>query len=173
MAQGLAEAIEVGECLEWQGFFGARGATPIVKARNLDKQRTDNFPVVRELWEAAYGPVPEGKLTYRSCCNNACILLDHIKVGTRQEWAANRAKAGLTRHHQSTIIALTLAARRRSNVVNNIDKARDVRALKADGLTIDAIVAQTGVSRAMVADIAQGGAWIELGSPFSGLGARA
>lgn len=172
MAQGLAEAVEVGECLEWQGFFQCAGVTPIVKARNPEKGRTDNYSVVRALWEAAYGPVPDGMRNYRTCCNNSCVLLDHITIGTHRDWAQNRAKAGLTRHHQSTIIAITLASRRRANVVNSLDKAREVRTLKADGLHVDDIAEQTGVSRAMVADISNGNAWAEIGNPFSGLGAR-
>lgn len=173
LAQGMAEAIEVGDCLEWQGPFGCEGATPIVKARNTDKARTDNYGVPRMLWEQAHGPTPEGMLVYRKCCNNTCVLLDHFRVGTRAQWASNRVKAGVAKHHNSTKIALTIAARARPATKNSLDKARLVRSLRAEGATRAEIVAQTGVADAMVADIVAGRAWVETSSPFAGLGARA
>ncbi|AMM23186.1 HNH endonuclease [Variovorax sp. PAMC 28711] len=173
LTQGMAEAIEVGECLEWQGFFGCKGSMPIVKARNVKKARTDNYAVPRSLWQDANGPVPEGKLVYRKCCNNACVLLDHLAVGTRKEWGKHRAKVGEAKHHNATKIALTMAARRRSATVNNIEKARQVRSLRSESVTRAEISRITGVSASMVADIVQGRRWLETGSPFAGLGARA
>lgn len=172
IAEGLANAQEVGECLEWPGPFGCgrKKDTAIVKARSRDSQRTENYAVARELWEAAYGPVPEGKLVYRTCCNNACVLLDHLAIGTRKEWSRARIKAGATKHHHATIIALTMAARR--NAKNSIEVAREVRALRAEGMRHEDIAAQTGVAEAMVDDIVYGRAWVELSSPFAGLGAR-
>lgn len=169
----LVEAIEVGDCLEWQGYFACRGTTPVVKARNVVKARTDNFSVPRMVWEAANGPIPAGKLVYRKCCNNACVLLDHLTVGTRKEWGKHRAKVGDAKHHNATKIALTLAARRRAGTKNDMDKAREVRSLRAEGVRRADIAAQTGVSEALVADICQGRRWAEIGGVFSGLGARA
>lgn len=173
VAAGLAEAQEVGDCLEWQGPFGGgkKKSTAIVKARS-EKGRTDNFAVARELWIAAYSDVPEGMLIYRRCCNNACVLLDHLTIGTRKDWAKARMKAGATKHQPTTLIALTLAARRRATAVNTIEKARAVRMLVAGGACNDEIVEETGVSKAMVADIRQGRSWKEMASPFAGLGAR-
>lgn len=172
MAQGLAQAVEVGECLEWQGHFSCRGVTPIVKARNVEKQRTDNHSVPRELWEAAYGPIPEGKLVYRACCNNACVLLWCLTIGTRKEWAKARKKAGVTAHHHVTKLHLTMAARRRSDVTNSMEKAREVRALAAERVRTDEISRLTGVHPTMVAEIRQGRSWRELnGGLFAGLSA--
>lgn len=173
MAEGLAATQEVGDCLEWPGPFGEgkKKNTAIVRARS-EKGRTDNYPVARELWTAAYGEVPEGMLIYRKCCNNACVLLDHLTIGTRKDWAKARIKAGATKHQPTTLIALTLAARRRSTAVNTMEKARTVRMLVAGGACNDEIVEETGVSKAMVADIRQGRSWKEMASPFAGLGAR-
>ena len=148
----------------------------MVKAKNPAKdpsnRHTDNFSVPRELWEAAYGPIPEGKLCYRDCCNNACILLHHLTIGTRKDWAKARKKAGVTSHHHTTKLHLTMAARRRADVTNSIEKAREVRALAAARVRTDEISRLTGVHPTMVAEMRQGRAWRELsGGLFTGLGA--
>lgn len=169
VARGMAKAVEVGECLEWQGAFSCRGVTPCVKSRE-GKSYTAAHPVCRVLWEEANGPIPEGKLVYRKCCNNACVKLEHLRCGTRAEWKANQKKNGLTKHAAATKLKMTVAARRRETIVNSLEKARQVRMLRGDGLSYLEIAATTGVSEAMVADIVQGCAWKEtISSPFAGL----
>lgn len=169
---GLMKAEEVGDCLEWQGPFACKETTPVVKARHAGKKRTENFSVPRLLWEAKRGPIPAGKLVYRRCHNNACVLDEHLMLGTRKEWFASRKRAGLTKHSTATLVRLTVAARRRLRTVNTMEKAREVRQLAAAKVRNVEIVQRTGVSPAMVAEMRQGTAWREMGSPFSGLGAR-
>jgi hypothetical protein len=83
-----------------------------------------------------------------------------------------RRRAGTTAHSPVTKLHLTLAARRRADVKNDIETARHVRQLAAAGLKKDAIAQQTGVHPTMVAEIRQGRAWRELGaSPFQGIAA--
>lgn len=163
LAAGMAEAEEVGDCLEWQGKFACKGVTPVVPFYANDKKRTENAPVPRLLWEAEHGSVPDGKLVYRKCCNNACVLQEHLAAGSRADWAKARKRAGTTKHGAATLIALTLAARRRADVVNTMEKARQVRSLTAGRVPMAEIVEQTGVSRAMVLEMRQGTAWRELG----------
>lgn len=172
IAEGMANAQEVGECLEWPGPFGngRKKNVAIVKARS-DKGRTDNYAVARELWEAAYGSIPEGQMVYRTCCNNNCVLLTHLCIGDRAAWAKARKKAGATKHHHTTILKITIARRR--SAVNTEEQVEAVRSLSAEGMRLDDIVEQTGVSRAMVEDIRSGKSWRRLSSPFAGLGARA
>lgn len=172
LERGLAKAIEVGECLEWQGAFSCSGSTPVLKVRRPDVTYSDNVSVCRTLWEQTNGPIPEGKLVYRKCCNNACVLLGHLRCGTRAEWKANQKKNGLTKHKVATKLKMTVSARSRDTVKYTMDKAREVRTLKAEGLTYKEISMATGVSDGMVADIVQGSAWKEsIGNPFAGLGA--
>lgn len=178
LERGMAVAVEVGECLEWQKSFSCRGATPCVKAKPEDRPPSDRytqaFPVCRLLWEREHGPVPAGKLVYRKCCNNACVKLEHLKCGTRKEWARDRRKAGATKHKPTTLISLTLAARRRANTTNSIEKARTVRQMKSAGATYSQIAAEVDMSVDMVADVVRGKSWREIGgSPWAGLGARA
>lgn len=171
LAGGMGRAVEVGECLEWQGAFSCNRATPCIKSRE-GKTYTAAHPVCRLLWEAANGPIPEGKLVYRRCCNNACVKLEHLRCGTRADWKANQKKNGLTKHKLLTKLKMTVAARSRPNVRNSLEQARQVRTLRAERLTYTEIASATGVSAAMVADIVRGSAWKEsISNPFSGLGA--
>ena len=172
LAVGMAAAVEVGECLEWHGKFACKGVTPVVGWYNEEKHRTENAPVTRLLWEAKNGHIPVGQLVYRTCCNNACVLVDHIKCGTRKDWAKARKKAGATKHSPVARIALTLAARRRADVTTTMDKAREVRSLSAGRMRIADIAQVTGLHPTMVAEIRQGRSWRELGGNiWQGLGA--
>lgn len=163
IAAGIAAAVEVGDCLEWQGKMACKGKTPVVSVFSIKKGYTENVPVTRELWVAKNGPIPDGHLVYRTCCNNACVLDAHLKCGTRKDWAKARKKAGATKHSPATLIALTLAARRRADVTTTMDKAREVRSLSAGRMRIDDIAKATGVHPTMVGEIRQGRAWRELG----------
>lgn len=169
VAAGLARAEEVGDCLEWQGYMGNHGSQPCVKVRLDWKRHSTNIGVPKLLWEAANGPVPDGKLVYRTCCNNACVLIDHIKVGTRKDWAKARKRAGTSKHSPSTVLAITLSARKRAATINSVERARLVRELLAAGLKREEVVEKTGVSESMVADIGANRSWRETGGFFSGL----
>jgi hypothetical protein len=172
LERGMAKAVEVGECLEWQGAFSCNGVTPVVKVRHENRNYSDNVAVCRLLWEQENGPIPDGKIVYRKCCNNNCVKPEHLRCGTRDEWKRNQKKNGVTKHKVLTKLKMTLAARKRATVKNTLEKAREVRALKDDGLTYRQIMQATGVSEGMVADIVQGAAWKEnISSPFAGLGA--
>lgn len=167
--KGLAQAVEVGECLEWAGAYSCKGVTPVVKTRG-DKGYTENTAAYRLQWERHKGPVPAGKKIYRQCANNACVRLEHLACGTLADVKKAQKKAGKTAHHETTKLAITMSSRRRANVVNDMDTARRVRELAAEGLTYPAIAKLTGVNIYMVAEIVRGEAWRELAaSPFAGL----
>lgn len=168
VARGMAEAVEVGDCLEWQGKMGNGKVVPVVQSREGRTYSTDHS-VPRALWEAKNGPIPEGMILYRKCCNNACVEMKHFAVGTRAEWVANRKKKGLTKHTAAHVAALTQGARKRAYTRNSLEKAREVRSLVGEH-TYQEIAQQTGVSKAMVQDIAQGRAWKDHSNPFAGLG---
>lgn len=169
LAVGLSRAEEVGDCLEWQGYMGNHGSQPCVKFRLDGRKHTSNIGVPKLIWEAANGPVPAGKLVYRACCNNACVLGDHIKVGTRMDWAKARKKAGTSKHSAATVLAITLSARKRAATVNSVERARLVRELLSAGLKRQEVAEKTGVSESMVADIGSNSSWRETGGFFSGL----
>lgn len=162
-AEIAAKSVEVGECVEWLGKMGSGSAkfanTPLLGTRK--DGRSVNLIVARLVYEAERGPIPSGKLVYRSCCNNRCIAAAHLRLGTLADVKRVRRAAGLTSHTPSTRAALTRGARSRVNVVNDMEKARAVRALVAAGLHDEQIAEQTGVRRCMVSDIRRGKAWQE------------
>lgn len=172
LAIAMKSAVEYGDCLEWQGYFTNRNNTqPSIKARLPGKNYSDNLSVPRLLWELNRGPIPKGKMVYRTCCNSACVCLDHLAVGTRSDLIAARKKNGKLQHMPTTLIAITLSARRRATTKYTEADARTVREMLADGAKREHVVEQTGVSKAMVHDIAAGRAWRDLRSPWAGLGA--
>ena len=52
--------------------------------------------VHRQMWEMAYGPIPDGVCVLHSCDNPACFRLDHLFLGTRTDNAADRHGKGRT-----------------------------------------------------------------------------
>lgn len=171
LQRGMDKAVEVGECLEWQGAFSCGGVTPCIKSRE-GKTYTAAHAVCRLLWERERGPIPDGRLIYRKCCNNACVKLEHLRCGTRAEWKANQKRNGITKHSALTRLKQTVSGRNRPTTKYSMEQARQVRVLRATGMSYPQIAQATGVHEAMVADIAQGSAWKEtVSSPFAGLGA--
>lgn len=155
----LANCDEVGDCLEWRGPYG-RGrssVTPIVKVR-IDGQ-TQNLPVVRLMWEHTRGPIPPGKIVYRTCCNHRCVQC--LKLGVRGDAHRQRRKLGLSAHRPETVASITNSARTRATTTNTMEKARECRALSAQGLRDHEVAALTGVHADVVADIRRGDAWRE------------
>lgn len=168
VAEGMAHAQEVGECLEWQGNI-AKDRQPSVGFRFPGKGYSDNVSVPRFLWERENGPIPAGKMVYRKCCNNACVRQDHLAVGKRADAIRARMKQGATKHSAATIMSITIKARKRTTTLNSLEKAKEVRLLAAEGLNRKEISERTGVSVPMVVDIRAGRAWRDLSTPFSGL----
>jgi hypothetical protein len=154
-----ANSVEVGECVEWQGRMGSAGCAgqPIIKDRIDGK--TVNVSVIREVWKLRNGPIPEGKLVYRTCCNDRCIGC--LALGVRGDVMRHRRRMWLAKHTPSTRAALTRGARSRANVKNTAEQARAVRELAAVGVPDILISGATDVGIAMVADIRRGRAWAE------------
>lgn len=173
LAEGLAAAQEVGNCLEWQGYMEHK-TTPAIKTREIRNGReiVVNYMVAKLLWTKKNGPLKPGQIVYRTCCNNACVLDDHIKAGTRADLMAARKKAGVTKHSTATVIKQTMAARAREHTKYTMDQAREVRSLLSEGLTHQQVSDRTGVSMDMVRQMGSGRSWRDTSNPFAGLGAR-
>jgi hypothetical protein len=158
-----AHTVEVGDCLEWTGPFGHRRtrSVPILK-RRVDGKR-ENIGVVRDLWEQAHGPVPAGRIVYRhTCCNGACVLLEHFKLGKQGDQHRRRKVLGLTSHSPGTIAAICAASRKRAK--HTAEQALQVRELVTQGMRHADISQATGVSKDMVSDIAKGKSWRAVGA---------
>ncbi len=155
----MAQTLEEGDCVLWTGRMGTSSCktTPIYKSK-IDGH-WQNIPVCRKVWEFTRGPIPAGKIIYRSCCNDRC--LGCLVLGVRGDAMRLRKKLGLSKHSPSTRASLTSGARGRSNIKHTIEQAREVRALLATGLPRVEISHRTGVTRDAIGDIATGRAWRE------------
>jgi hypothetical protein len=170
--EGLAKAEEVGECLEWQGAFANHGTQPCVKYRKPGSRSGSNMGVPQLIWERKNGPKPEGSVIFRTCANNACVCEGHIACGTRADWSKARKKVGATKHSMATKIKITTAARKRGKTMNTLEKARLIRSLAAEGVSVKESAKITGVSEVMALEIRCGRAWRDVSGHFAGLGAR-
>jgi hypothetical protein len=154
----LAQCVEEGECLLWPGAMGVgtNRANPIVKGI-LASGKANNLPVRRMVWEHRHGPVPAGKVVYRTCCQNRCLF--HLEAGPPGAPIRQRKKAGLSAHSPSARAALTSGARGRANAVNTPAQEHEVKRLVSEGLSNIEIFRLTGVSAAMVCKIRSGKCW--------------
>lgn len=158
LAALLANADEVGDCLEWRGPYAGRGrVTPI--ARRYVEGRSENLSVIRLVWEQTEGPIPQGRIVYRDCCNHRCIRC--LKCGKRGDVQRHRAKMGLAAHSPAALAALTRTARARPTTKNTLEQARQARLLVAQGLSDAEVSQRTGIHEDVVADIRRGKAWRE------------
>ena len=156
-----ARTVEVGDCLEWTGSYGSHRTTsvPMIKARVGG--RSNNVAVPRLVWTAAHGEVAPGRVVYRHCCNDRCVLLAHLRCGARGVHLQRRAALGLAGHLQSTRAAITRSARSRPTTKYTAQQAAAVRDLAAAGVPDALIAGATDVGLSMVADIRRGRAWAE------------
>lgn len=156
----LARCVEEGECLLWTGAMGtgSNRSNPIVKGI-LANGKHGNLPVRRMVWEHLQGvPLPPGKVVYRTCCQQRCLL--HLEAGPRGSPVRQRKRAGLTAHSPAARAALTRGARGRGNLVNTPEQVQEVKRLIAQGEESNTEIArQTGVSSAMVSKIRLGTCW--------------
>lgn len=154
----LAQCVEEGECLLWPGSMGkgSNRANPIVKGI-LANGKANNLPVRRMVWEHRHGPLPAGKVVYRTCCQHRCLF--HLDAGPPGAPVRQRKRAGLTSHSPSARAALTRGARGRENLVNTPEQVQEVKRLLAQGESGPEIARQTGVSKAMVSKIRRGDCW--------------
>lgn len=170
MTLDLSRYDEVGECHEWHGAYGCgtTAHTPIVRKRVNGKPV--NLIVAREVWLAAHGSIPAGRLIYRHCCNAKCVRLEHLRCGRRGDQLRRRAALGLAGHRPSTRASITRSARCRATTRYTVAQAGQVKDLVACGVLDAEISSATGVGQAMVADIRRGKAWRDTtpaGSVFS------
>lgn len=74
-------------CLEWDGARGRGGY-----GRYMRYGRSRYLHLI--VWEAAFGPVPEGGVVMHLCDNPACYRLAHLRLGTQAENVADMVAKG-------------------------------------------------------------------------------
>ena len=76
-------------CLEWQGYRFPDGYGQIRGNYPYRLERTH-----RVAWEAAFGPIPDGKCVLHHCDNPPCCNSEHLFLGTRGDNAADMVAKG-------------------------------------------------------------------------------
>ena len=79
-----------GDCIEWTGTKFKSGYGEV-------HHRGKHWRAHRLAWTMANGPIPDGLHVLHSCDNPACCKLEHLRLGTAAENAADKIARG--RHH--------------------------------------------------------------------------
>lgn len=96
------------------------------------------------IYELTHGPVAEGNQVCHSCDNPPCVNLEHLFEGTPQENALDRLYKG-----------------RNSAAKINLGIAREIRALRAQGIMPLEISRKVGLNPTTVGDILRNKHWVE------------
>lgn len=104
-------------------------------------------PVHRIAWELAHGPIPAGLHVCHTCDVGSCINPSHLFLGTHQTNMADMKFKGRSRGAVGT-------RNGRAKVTDDM-----VRAIRADTRTRREIMAEYGLSKAMVGYIRAGTYW--------------
>lgn len=151
-----SRCVEDGDCLLWARKVNKAGA-PIAGGS-----------IRRDYWEAAYGPIPAGKLPYPTCGRLTC--LSHLELTTRGEvMKATIARPDVAaRRH--------VAAKLRGRAVAKKLDIEKVRQIRASNLLQREKAALFGVAQSLVSRIENNYIWKDGAAtvnPFAGLmGAR-
>jgi hypothetical protein len=107
----------------------------------------------RAAWELVNGPIPDGLLVRHSCHNRACVNPEHLSVGTHQDNADDKVRAG----RQSRGYKLNGAAN--GNAKLNEDNIIAIREMRELGWTQKVIADLHGVAQETISHICTGKIW--------------
>lgn len=150
-----AKCLECGDCMIWQGATNGSG-----------QPKFHSKTARRATWEAAKGPVPDGKLVTTTCGHAKCLAVGHLALTTRAEVS----KASNARPHVKALRSASTAKTVRAKLGKiDMETARLIRASDKPGIEL---AAEYGVSPSHISHVRCNISWKEASSPFAGLGAR-
>jgi hypothetical protein len=148
------------DCWEWQGArqFGygvfQLGVGVAKKAHRL-------------AWEWEHGPIPDGMCVCHHCDNPSCCNPSHLFLGTPQDNVRDRNAKGRQAKGKSLAQAV-----RASGIYERVPRGsqchasklmpedvRDIRRLRSEGMTQQALADKYGIKRESVRDILRGRNW--------------
>lgn len=93
----------------------------------------------RVMYEAKFGPIPEGMVVRHRCDNPRCINPDHLEIGTQADNMADKIERGRqpsgSAHHNA--------------ILSDTDRI-EAKRLRESGMTILAIAEKFGVSYSVI-----------------------
>lgn len=121
-----------GECWLWTGLLTDKGYGRVFSnGRYLGAHRFS--------YRLHEGPVPKGLFVCHRCDNPRCVNPDHLWLGTNADNMADMAEKGRANHEPRMLGESHTRAKLTEK------KVREIRRLRREGLTLEAIAKQYGV----------------------------
>lgn len=157
-----AGAIEVGDCLEWQGYFATGKYVPYVyhDSKMVAVRKLLAILTGRDVSKVAYWGV--------SCDNWRCINPEHTVGRTRHQHFQTMANQV---DHQAAARIAKLQQKARARAVCKLD-TNLAEAIRLDGLSSAQSALANGISKSQAAKIKAGTAWKQVtasANPWAGL----
>lgn len=155
----LANTIEEGQCLLWQGYFAYRGVPNV--------HHDGKMHSVRKLLLEFAGKKKDNTKFYKTSCNNPdCVNPAHIIQHTgKQHMTKMTSRSSTASATVKRRASATRARRSRSDVVG-LEKAREI-AMSTESSTV--LSERYGVGKTTVNRIKRGEIWQTGINPFAGL----
>jgi len=145
----LARTVEVGDCLEWQGFM-QDGRTPLIKVHN-------RLVTVRRFIRQLQGaPAAPGRFLSASCGNPRCVNPAHILERTSKQHARYIASC-VDMRHPVRIVKL-----QRMNAHKRALTDEQVLMVRTDPRSATALAREFGCSKSTVCNIRNGDSYREI-----------
>jgi len=151
-----ARTIEVGDCWEWQGYFGNKVPQVCHGGKMISVRR-----LFVDLLERGY---PEGGYIVTKCDNPACVYPNHLKHLTKQKFSVRIAKKAAG----NPLRAAKVQAHKRATSAKLTQEIAD--AIRLSNRPSREEAAKYGVDKTVICRIRAGKSWVNLsGNPFLGL----
>lgn len=155
-----ARVIEDGDCLRWTGYCynGHLGGT-------IDRRKV---LIRRELYVAAKGPIPKGKILRCICETPLCVNVGHVVPTTYKAVAKECGALGLM---SGPVRSARIAAAKRAGAQAKISQ-EDARAIRASDEPLSVLAARYRLTESTCSKIRRGQVRREFtGNPWAGLAA--
>lgn len=154
----LQRCDEIGDCMVWNLTANSQGL-PITWHNGKPGQ---SVPRIVFAMHHGWNIEDLGRLVvWAGCRTKGCINPEHLCCGTKKQLWAWRRKEGIDAVTPSHRAAMTIAARARPAVKGSMEKARAVRAMRAEGKSLVECAREHGMSTDMASRIALGQNWRE------------
>lgn len=143
------KTIEVGDCLEWQGY--CNGRTPATSTGGVGIG-------VRKLVALRLGMKVEGKLVTNRCGNNLCVKPEHLVLMVKGKFHSHISKTQVNHHCMHRRMKLSQSVRKKSKITAEI--AAEIR---VEPGTYKSVGEKYGVCAKTVQNIKNGTTWRDYG----------